>query len=415
MDNRKLNVLLVTVITGLILFYVAFIEASEVKQPLGSLSNTANKKLTTEQVLNSIRIRLLSDFNRRLKNPQVYEKYVIKSSGLFPEGDLFPYIYPALAYVNIALKDPAQKANSIRNAKKLIDLAIKSVIKHVHPPYGRLDRLNSYKKHATYLGQLNLALGAYSLISEDDDYDKLHAKLSDILHQALIDSKGTSLCSFPEYSWSFDTIPVLLSLKLYDIKTSQTRSSVLIKKHLNWIGTNATHPLLKLPYSIIGNDRELPRGCDLSFRFCLLPHLDREYAEKLYKYYIDNYWIDHVFMAGFAEWPKGKKRYQDMDSGPVVMGIGLGATGLGIGATIAMNDQIHFERLIVQLASINIIRPLFIAAQQYTTDNTAQRLQMIELDDKCYTGFLFGDAMLFYCITWQPWIKTEQKSASREK
>lgn len=145
---------------------------------------------------------------------------------------------------------------------------------------------------------------------------------------------------------------MLVSLKLHDKKTSQTRSDAIIKRHLDWLRTKGTHPRLQLPYSRINhsasNDHELPRGCDLSFRSCLLPHLDREYAEEMYKHYANNYWLERGVLTGFAEWPGGVQRFQDMDSGPIVMGIGLGATGLGIGATIALGDQHRLQRLVSQ-------------------------------------------------------------------
>jgi hypothetical protein len=386
-------------------------QAGETTRPLGT-------QMSPEELLAPIRARLLTDFNRRLQDPQAYAQHVRKSCAAFPEGDLFPYVYPAMAYVNVALRNPDQKENSIQNAGKLIDLAIASVARRVRPPQGRLSGLRSYQDHATYLGQLNLALGAYSLISEDGRYDVLHARLSDLLHAALSESQGRPLRSFPEYSWPFDTIPVLVSLRLYDARTSRTRSDAIIKKHLRWVRRDGTQPRLKLPYSRIdyatGGGRELPRGCDLSFRLCLLPHVDREYAEVLYKHYTSGYWLDKGVAAGFAEWPGGIRRFQDMDSGPIVMGIGLGATGLGIGAAIAVDDQQRLQRLAGQLASADILRPLFVAAQRYATGRAARELRMIALEDGCFTGFLFGDAMLFYCVTWQDWSGEKAPKANKE-
>ncbi len=360
-----------------------------------------------KELLAPISARLLRDFNRRLEDPQGYARDVKIRCASFPEGDLFPFLYPAMAYVNVALRAPDQRENSVRNCEKLIDLAIASVAQRVRPPQGELSRLISYQDHATYLGQLNLALGAFALISEDGRYDLLHRHLSDILYAALAKSNGRPLRSFPEHSWPFDTIPVLVSLKLYDRAASPTRSDAIIKEHLRWIREEGSDSNLQLPYSRIAVDanssHELPRGCDLSFRLCLLPHLNRDYAKELYKFYTETYWLDRGLVAGFAEWPKGTQRFQDMDSGPIVMGIGLGATGLGVGATIALNDQERLRRLAGQLASMDVLRTRFLEAQGNTPDASTGELGKIALDNECFTGFLFGDVMLFYCVTWEEW------------
>ncbi len=43
--------------------------------------------------------------------------------------------------------------------------------------------------------------------------------------------------------------------------------------------------------------------------------------------------------VGFREWPVGRERAADDDSGPIVEGVGAAATGLSIGAARAMGDE----------------------------------------------------------------------------
>lgn len=363
---------------------------------------------SAEQTLTDTQSRLLADFNGYLKTSGDYKKLVEENCSLFPEGDLFPYVYPTLAYVNIALKDSSQRKNSVLQAEKLIDLAIISVVKRVRPPEGRLENLRFYQNHATYLGQLNLALGAYYLISDDERYSKLHTVLSDVLHAAIVETEGRSLNSFPDYSWPFDTIPVLVSLHLYDMKTSTKRSRKMIDQHLEWVRDKASHPRYELPYSRIdnatGKGREFPRGCDLSFRLCFLSHLNQVYARRLYEKYTASHWIDNGLLAGFSEWPKGVNRFEDIDSGPIVMGVGLGATGMGLAATIACKDDQRFNRLCNEmLTSAGLIRTLLVTQQMFFSSGKASQRQAVPLDPQYFSGFLFGDTMLFYCVTWQQW------------
>lgn len=361
-----------------------------------------------EETLGSFRTRFLAEFDEHLKDPSAYAGLVARECRSFPEGDLFTFIYPAMAYVNVGLRAPAQREHCARQAVKLIDLAVAAATRRVQAPGGRLEGLRGYQNHATYLGQLNLALGAYRLVGDDRRYDALNKHLSDLLHQALVMSSAAPLRSFPAYSWPFDTIPVILSLRLYDDRTGVPRSREVIARHLAWVRAHATDPKLGLPYSRLNEATsqglDVPRGCDLSFRLCLLPHLDREYAGNLYRNYVRNHWVETGALAGFAEWPNGLQRAGDVDSGPILMGIGLAATGLGVGAAIAADDHARLQRLCAELNSMDALRGLILLAQAEAKARGTPFPLAVQLDARYATGFLFGDAMMFYCVTWQPWV-----------
>lgn len=347
--------------------------------------------------------KLKDRFDAYLRDPAAYSRRVAGECGGFPEGDLFPYLFPAFAYANLALSDPSAAEAGRKRMAQLIDLARVSVLRKVRPPKGRLDRLGSYKNHATYLGQYNLALGAFARIGGDDRYSAEHKRISDLFQRALVSAKGRPLNSFPTYSWPFDTVPVLVSLALYDRKTGIQRSANVIQAHLRWTRDKATNRDLGLPHSRVnpsGAPRELPRGCDLSLRLCLLPHLDQAYSKQVYQAYVRHHWLERGFAAGFAEWPGGRDRYSDMDSGPIFWGLGFGATGLGIGATLANGDRKRFERLLAQLGQRDALMGMLTMVGGGKSTSLGG---MIPMDPGYLTGFLFGDAILFYVLSWQPW------------
>lgn len=76
---------------------------------LSVLSIAAEKttpQITPEQILSSIEKLLTSEFDDLLENYSAYEKKVNKECRYFPEDDLFPYVYPALGYLNLCFKNP---------------------------------------------------------------------------------------------------------------------------------------------------------------------------------------------------------------------------------------------------------------------------------------------------------------------
>jgi len=357
---------------------------------------------------------LLAEFEALLAGPGTYEATVRRECRAFPERDLLPYILPALAYTNLGQSDPAFRPKARRRVAQLIDLARPAVARRA----GKLEDLDGYRRQAVYLGQYNLALGGYRLLGGDDRYARQHKAISDALHAGLVRRRGRPLQSYPTYSWTFDTIPCLLSLKLYDRHTRGTRSRQAIARHLQWISDRATHEPTALPYSRVydgtGEGLTLPRGCELSWRIALLADLDADLARRTYANYVKAFWLERPTLAGFAEWPFGRSSRQDFDSGPVVMGIGTTASGFGIAAARAAGDETRRDRLCRQAAHATDVLKLMIARDprgrgKYTLGG------VIDPDGGYRTGFLFGDACLFYAVTWRPWCSPPPRRAGERK
>lgn len=77
------------------------------------------------------------------------------------------------------------------------------------------------------------------------------------------------------------------------------------------------------------------RGCGNSYVSFSSPGIWPEQAKKWYALYEEHFWQQGKFMAGFREFPKdipGYDWYADVDSGPVIGGIGFAASAFGVGA-----------------------------------------------------------------------------------
>jgi hypothetical protein len=70
--------------------------------------SSAEPQPDPQAVLADCRDRLTKSFDSYLEEPGAYARRVERARGAFPEGDLFPFIYPALAYVNLSRRDPAR-------------------------------------------------------------------------------------------------------------------------------------------------------------------------------------------------------------------------------------------------------------------------------------------------------------------
>lgn len=157
------------------------IHASIVLVALGAANGEAyDRQLTGE---------LMARFDNLIENPGSYLAAVKQECGGFPEGDLFPFLFPAFAYTNMAMEDAKTVPDAVEKVEKLLSLAIPMVGHRTRAPGGRLDQLESYRKHATYLCQLDVGLGAYRLLG-GTKFDSLHEHLTGLIRNALVESNG---------------------------------------------------------------------------------------------------------------------------------------------------------------------------------------------------------------------------------
>lgn len=75
------------------------------------------------------------------------------------------------------------------------------------------------------------------------------------------------------------------------------------------------------------------RGCGNSGLLLFAPELDAATAQRWYGAYETHFWKNNGWIAGFSEQPRGTREgFMDVDSGPVLFGLGSVASAFGIGA-----------------------------------------------------------------------------------
>jgi hypothetical protein len=91
------------------------------------------------------------------------------------------------------------------------------------------------------------------------------------------------------------------------------------------------------------------RGCANSGILLFAAELDPAVAAQWYDAYQRNFWKDTGWIAGFTEMARdARDPFQDVDSGPVLFGIGSVATAFGIGAAKTVGRFDHAAPLTLQ-------------------------------------------------------------------
>ena len=70
-----------------------------------------------------------------------------------------------------------------------------------------------------------------------------------------------------------------------------------------------------------------------------------EEARRLWEAYKSHFKVNLMGMAGFREWLLKTESFEDIDSGPIILGVGASATAFAVGASKAVGDDPTYWRL----------------------------------------------------------------------
>lgn len=207
-----------------------------------------------------------------------------------------------------------------------------------------------------YLSHLGVILGIRRIVACADGRSCPHAEASDAMHERIVRhlrdrSLGSPLAHAPSYPgsemWPADQAVTLLALRLYD----EVHHTVLLDAPLAlWLETMKTHtdPETGLFHSSVSPlvYATTPRGCALSWTSLYLAQVEPDVAREQYQRYRDGMGADVLGFGGFREWPAGRdKGGMDADSGPIFFGVGMAATGLGLGPAKLFGDAERYTTI----------------------------------------------------------------------
>jgi len=200
------------------------------------------------------------------------------------------------------------------------------------------------------LSHLNIILGFYKLTTDSNTYAELNTHISQHLQNLSLQDSTAHIASYIGSNLRFpaDQAATLFSLYLFDRNYKTQLHQEPLKMWLTYVNTRAVNGKYNLPFSEVSGKTSysyMPRGCALSFTIRYLSFLNKVEAKKLWITYKKEFLIDVLNYSGFREWPSGITKEADIDSGPIVMGIGTSATGLGLIASKAMNDDLVYQKL----------------------------------------------------------------------
>ena len=253
----------------------------------------------------------------------------------------------AEAITNLAISD----SKRIDEYSFLINEVVKRALHSKVSPYRKdINKVHDLGKYGYYLEHLNIILGANKRVTGNDNYKSLNKRISHHLinNSMSYENFHADLLPYAKMKWSADQAAIIYSVWLYDKNYGTNISGDLIYKWLQYMQEHRTDKKTGLfKTEVLGTRKysDQPRGCSLSYMIHYMGRFAPKRAAEQWKLY-KKHMSKRVFgKIGFREFLPDYDGAWSPDSGPIIAGIGIAATGLGLNAASTVEDKKTYKGL----------------------------------------------------------------------
>jgi hypothetical protein len=303
----------------------------------GCLYYSPKYKTEGQSVYNQDVLSQLQYLKNELHNNQGGEKM----QALFPEGFVFTTALYGLAWTDF-VEHIDKKHPLFQEANEEIKWSISQVNSDIGKAIFPDDLLLKYG--AYYNGWSSFLTAKYLIINDLDKRDTainaLFQNQCQAISEAIKQSKSSYLESYHNSAWQADNILCLASLSLHD-KIYPPQFKTTIDTFLNRIRASLDKEMGLIGHSFNPKNNansESARGSSQSLMNCFLPDIDSVFAKDQFEKY-KKHFIEYKFgLPAVREYPIGMGNQGDVDSGPVILGVGSSASIVAIRAMAENNE-----------------------------------------------------------------------------
>ena len=230
-------------------------------------------------------------------------------------------------------------------ADRLVDPATLDYAAKVYGQHGVV-QMGPGEGHA-YLGYINLALGMLRLVEPDNRHAKLHDRLTAALADRLERSPRGLIETYPGETWPPDVAAVAGSIGLHASATGLDRKAMLDiwATRFEACAIDASGYLVQRVRTGTCEPMDAPRGSGTAVGSYFIAFAHERLSRRLYQAIASGGTIDVLGFSGVREYSTGHSGSGDGNSGPILFGVSVGATGFALGAARMHGDRDLFRRL----------------------------------------------------------------------
>jgi len=258
------------------------------------------------------------------------------------------YMMAAMGYGQMALAHPEREPELLRDMDRCIEGMLKQKSRYYdattwgEDPIASLDGSNG---HVAFLGYMNLVLGLRRVLEPKNP----HAALNDAVSAALERRFGNGrafLETFPGQTFPVDNASAIGSLGLHQRATGRDHTkTILAFRELVSHKVRQEDGLLVQIVQTDGRHRDVGRGSGTFLASYFLSFADPELSRSLYDAGKRALYTEKLGFGAMREHTEAHPGNDDIDSGPVFLGLGVSSSGFAIGPSRAFADRDTFRGL----------------------------------------------------------------------
>ncbi len=250
-----------------------------------------------------------------------------------------------LGYAQTAIEHPGLREEHAAR----IDAAIDGLVSEDGRAFDReawgsdpIDDLGSARPHVAYLGYLALATSMARLVNPETRHAALEQRIVEHLVSRYEASSLGLLETYPGEVYPIDNASFFGALGVHDRATGEDHGA-LIERLCEGLATRYRDPRTGLLYQSVDPDDgapiDAPRGSGTALAAYFVSFSDPFLSRSLYESMRARLLVRTLGFGTTREYPVGHEGLGDIDSGPVLLGQGVSATGF----TLAL-ARIHGDR-----------------------------------------------------------------------
>lgn len=253
----------------------------------------------------------------------------------------------AEALTNLAIQDPS---NILTYKALIMEVANRAMDNSVIPYNNKsLITVKNFGKHGYFLEHMNIILGALARCGAHD-YKDINERISKHLLDLSMRQRNYHAPLMPNVKmrWSADQAAIIYSIWLYDQNYGTDLHVELKDKWLAYMISEMTHYETGLFETEVMRKKDYsyePRGCAIAYLVHYMSRFSHEVAANQWKKF--NFYMSKeiVGQQGYREYLPSYQGRWTPDSGPIIFGMGVAATGLALNAATSIGDEVKANHL----------------------------------------------------------------------
>lgn len=263
------------------------------------------------------------------------------------------YQMAILGLVQAAEEHPELRAEALRRIDRAEELLLSKTVRHFdHQEWKEdaLDSLDGMDGHAGYLGYLNLALGMHRKLEPNFKHRQLHDRISEALARRLDASPIGLLETYPSQTYPVDNCAVAASLRLKDRVEGTNRFAATYERWIARVRKSYVDPRTGLVFQSVGArdgaPMAPPRASGSLLGAYFLGLAEEPLAKELFVAARRELWAPFAGFGAIQEYPSGIPAGRgDIDSGPLIFGRSISASGFMMACARQHGDEATFSQI----------------------------------------------------------------------